>query len=181
MARAGVALLLVLLGGQASVPEPTRAQPPLEYREYQVRAAFLYQFARYVQWPDRGGGGPLRFCVAGGDVFEGALEETLAGETIDGRPLEVHIILGPESGCHVLYIPDRTTWPVYLRAVTQDPVLTVGEPAGFFDQGGIIRLFLDGRNIRFELNLDAAQRAGVRLSARLVPLARHVRHPSGAP
>jgi hypothetical protein len=178
MRRLLVALVFVLSGAAIATPGPVRAQPVAS--EYEVKAVFLYQFARFVEWPDQMDG-PLHFCIAGVDVFDGALHDTLQGETIDGRPLAARQILAPEPGCHVLFIPDRSSGPIYLRAARQIPVLTVGEAPNFLDEGGIIRLFLDGSNIRFEVNLAAADQAGLRLSARLVQLARNVRPAAGLP
>lgn len=169
MGRVPAALLLLLIGLAMPAPRAATGQAPFDY---EVKAAFVYQFVRFVEWPEGVVTGPLRICVAGEDVFRGALDAIVRGELVNGHPVVVHPIPYPERGCHVLYVSDRASWLVYLRAVRDSPVLTIGESPSFLAEGGIIRLFRQGDNIRFEVNLDAAERVGVRLSTRLIQLAR---------
>src|SRR5688572_14098336 len=75
---------------------------PLEYR---VKAAFLFNFAKFVEWPAETAGGPLTICVAGRNVFGDALVDTVRGESINGRPLAVRVLLEPEAGCHIIFVP----------------------------------------------------------------------------
>ena len=140
---------------------------PLEYR---VKAAYLFNFAKFVDWPREPG--PLTICVAGRNVFGNALSDTVRGETINGRPLTVRVILEPEPGCHITFVPRGAAAPAYLRAARSFPELTVGESPDFIAQGGIVNFVLDAGNVRFEIDAEAAERSGLRISSRLLRLAR---------
>lgn len=140
--------------------------------EYRVKAAYLFNFAKYVEWPSSGGTGPLTLCVAGRNVFGSALEETIAGERVNGRPLVARVILEPTPGCDVLFVPRGAATNAYLLAAQGQPVLTVGETPGFIEAGGVINFIVDGANVRFEISAPAADRAGLRVSSRLLRLAR---------
>jgi hypothetical protein len=147
---------------------------PLEYR---VKAAFLFNFAKFVEWPKETANGPLTICVAGRNVFGEALSDTIRGEYINGRPLAVRVILEPEGGCHIIFVPRGAATAAYLRAARSSPTLTVGEMPDFIGQGGIVNFTFEGTNVRFEIDSEAAERAGLRISSRLLRLARE---PGGA-
>jgi hypothetical protein len=142
---------------------------PLEYR---VKAAFLFNFAKFVQWPAAADLGPIQICVAGRNVFGDALVETVRGETINGRPLAVRVILEPEPGCHIIFVPRGAATTAYLRAARSSPSLTVGETSEFIAMGGIVNFTVEGTSVRFEIDPEAAERAGLRISSRLLRLAR---------
>jgi hypothetical protein len=142
---------------------------PLEYR---VKAAYLFNFAKFVEWPDAASAGPITLCVAGHNVFGEVLTETIRGEAINGRSLVAHVALAPERGCHVLFVPRGAAVANYLKAVRGAPVLTVGESDDFVAAGGIVRFVLDGVNVRFEIDAAKAEAAGLRISSRLLRLAR---------
>lgn len=139
--------------------------------EYQVKAAYLYNFMKFVEWP-AGSGGPLTICVAGRNPFGSVLADTVRGELIEGRPIEIKVILEPEPGCHAVFVPRTAAVTAYLRAAQGTPTLTVGESPRFIEQGGIINFFLEGSNVRFQINPSAAERARLRISSRLLQLAR---------
>ena len=143
---------------------------PLEYR---VKAAFLYNFVRYVEWPAPRST-PIKICVAGQNPFGTVLEDLIRNERIRGAPLVAETIPEPLSGCNVVFAPKTSNIPAYLRAAARMPVLTVGETPGFTDKGGIINFYLEGDKVRFEINRTAADRAGLRISSRLLQLARLV-------
>jgi YfiR/HmsC-like len=147
---------------------------PLEYR---VKAAFLFNFAKFIEWPADSDSGPLQICVAGRNVFGDALVDTVRGENINGRPLAVRVILEPEPGCHIIFVPRGATTAAYLRAARSSPSLTVGEMPDFIAQGGIVNFTLEGTSVRFEIDAEAAERVGLRISSRLLRLARS---PGGA-
>ena len=142
---------------------------PLEYR---VKAAFLFNFAKFVEWPADAIGGPLQICVAGRNVFGEALADTVRGENINGRPLAVRVLLEPERGCHIIFIPRGAATAAYLRAARSSAALTVGEIPDFITQGGMVNFTLEGTSVRFEIDGEAAERAGLRISSRLLRLAR---------
>lgn len=142
---------------------------PLEYR---VKAAFLFNFAKFVEWPAETADGPLTICVAGRNVFGDALVDTVRGETINGRLLAVRVLLEPEAGCHMIFVPRGAATAAYLRTARSSPSLTVGESPDFIAQGGIVNFTLDGTSVRFEIDPEAAERVGLRISSRLLRLAR---------
>jgi hypothetical protein len=164
------ALIALLLTAVPVLPAPAHAQDvPLEYR---VKAAYLFNFVKFVEWPAAAAAGPLTICVAGRNVFGDVLADTVSGETLDGRPLAVRVILEPDPGCHILFVPRGAAVTAYLRSSRGLPMLTVGESPDFLAQGGLVNFVLEGGNVRFEIAVEAAERAGLRISSRLLRLAR---------
>ena len=164
MARPGT-LALVLVAAIASLGQAVSL-------EYRVKAAYLFNFARFVEWPVEAQNGPLTICVAGRAVFGDVLDETLRGESVNGRAVVARVLLEPEPGCHVLFVPRGAAATAYIRAAQGQPVLTVGETPDFIALGGIANFIPEGNNVRFEINAGAADRAGLRISSRLLRLAR---------
>jgi hypothetical protein len=152
--------------------------------EYTLKSAFLYKFASFVVWPDSLPSGPLRIGVLGEDPFGSALEDVVKGKSINGRAFEIRRLRpGREPGrCQILFISSTETRK--LRAILDhlqcSPVLTVSDMPGFCEQGGAIRLGLEDNRVRLEINPDAAERAGLQLSSKLLSLARIVRQAQGA-
>lgn len=142
---------------------------PLEYR---VKAAYLFNFVKFVEWPGTAPPGPIVVCIAGRNVFGEVLDETIRGETIDGRPLVTRVLLEPAHGCHVVFVPRGAATGAYLQAARGAPVLTVGESDTFIAAGGMVNFILDGGNVRFEIDARKAEAAGLRISSRLLRLAR---------
>jgi hypothetical protein len=140
--------------------------------EYRVKAAYLFNFAKFIEWPPPARSGPLTICVAGRNVFGDVLEQTIAGEAVDGRPLTARVILEPMDGCHILFVPQGAAETAYLRTTQDTPVLTVGETPGFVARGGVANFVLEGGRVRFEIDPGHADRAGLRISSRLLRLAR---------
>ena len=142
----------------------------------QVKAVFLFNFAKFVSWPDSAfetETTPFRFCIAGNSL-QGVLEATLRGETVNNRAIVIRRLSGDENvqNCHLLYISGvQPPTLALLRAVGAAPVLTVGESMDFISNGGIIRLGENARRIRFEINPVAAERASLQISSRLLRLA----------
>jgi hypothetical protein len=147
--------------------------------EYQVKAAFLLNFARFVQWPDTGKtGGPFIIAVLGRDRFGSALEEAIRGKSVNGQELELRHVSRSDDlrGCHVVFVSsseDRHTAEI-LRKLSGTCVLTVGETEDFTQAGGVIRLLLDGSHVRFDVNRGAATKNGLKVSSKLLSLAREV-------
>lgn len=161
-------LIALLLLGFA--PPPQDAPPPEVPLEYRVKAAYLFNFAKFVDWPDDPGQGPLTICVAGRNVFGDVLADTIRGERIADRPLASRVILEPEPGCQVLFVPRGAAAAAYLRG--SRGALTVGESPDFLAQGGIVNFIIDGNTVRFEIAAPTAERNGVKISSRLLRLAR---------
>lgn len=151
-----------------------------ELDEYRLKAAFVYRFPQFVEWP----AGALRdtssfdLCVLAPNPFASDLEQLSRGESLNGRPLRVRVVRGVEArtGCHALFIGAGTSdAPRVLSALAGRPILTVGETDGFLAAGGIIALRLADRRVRFEVSTANAEKADLRISAQLLNLAAAVR------
>ena len=140
--------------------------------EYRIKAAYLYNFVKYVDWPEKKAA--ILICVAGQNPFGTVLESLVRNERVRGVPLATEVILEPKAGCDVLFTPRTSNVPTYLKAVAGMPTLTVGETDRFIEQGGLVRFIVDGKNVRFEINPVAADRVKLRISSRLLQLARIV-------
>jgi hypothetical protein len=174
-----LARLNLIVGLILTCGPPLSAQPqPAD--EYRLKAAFVHRFTQFVEWPASAlaGRSSFQFCVVRPNPFGAALQETVAGEVVDGLRLEVRDIDRPAQldGCQVLFVPNhvRAAEPLLEEAARRN-VLTVGESPGFLDEGGIITLRVVDRRLRFEVDTDAAARAGLRVSSQLLRLALAVR------
>lgn len=171
--RGGLALSCVALAAAfGGSPAAARAQQvPLEYR---VKAAYLYNFTKFVEWPAGAfaAGTPLSLCVAERNPFGSVLADTLRGEEVQGRQVAARVVDEPGAPCHVLFIPDGVAPARWLVAARTQPVLTVGESDDFLGQGGMVRFILEENRIRFEIRQDNAERAQLRISSRLLRLGR---------
>lgn len=155
--------------------------------EYQVEAAYLYNFGRFVEWSAKGTTGQtsaFTICVLGEDPFGQALDATLAGETIGNQRLAARRISSPQmSGdCQILFISssEGNRLNRIIEALDKSAVLTVSDIPEFSQRGGMIQFVLVEKKIRFEVNLSATQRAGLTLSSELLKVAtvvRENRHP----
>lgn len=148
--------------------------------EYQAKAAFLYNFTKFVDWPPRAFASPtapINVCVLGEEYF-GASLDAIQERQAQGRPLTVKRLasIGQAGTCHILFIGASEDKQVrsLLAAVKGQPVLTVGETDRFAEMGGVINLVLEDKRIKMEVNLDAAQRHGLKISSQLLRLARVV-------
>ena len=153
-----------------------------ELEEYQVKAAYLYNFAKFVDWPAQSfktPASPIVVCILGEDPFGSALQEVMRGKTVSGRNLLVRQVgdVSAASGCHMLFVSSgewRQHRPVLAR-LGGTGVLTIGETPGFTAGGGIVSFKLAGRRVRFEINVDAARQAQLQISSKLLSLAEIVR------
>lgn len=150
--------------------------------DVQVKAAFLYNFARFVEWPHdafAGPGSPFIIGVIGNNHFARTLEQTVRGRLINGRPIFVKVLTADAGlkSCHILYVQSLSDR--HMSAMLADAagasVLTVGDSEHFAHIGGVINFFVQDSRVRFEINPDAADRAHLRISAKLLALARVVR------
>jgi hypothetical protein len=149
--------------------------------EYQVKAAFLFHFAQFVDWPSeafKDAGSPLTYCTVGEDPFHGALDASLNGKMLGARAFRVqHFKQTQEAqGCQVLFVgtAEKRFLSTTLANLKGTPVLTVGESEHFAEEGGMIGFFLEDNKVRFEINLNAAEQAKLKISARLLELAKTV-------
>ena len=146
--------------------------------EYEIKAAFLYNFAKFVEWPLSAFSDsrqPMSICVFGRDPFGRALEDALLGKTIGDHPVLLGHAKQPAdlAGCHIVFVgaADSTRLPDLLTHLRGRAVLVVGESEGFASAGGTIQFVLDQNRVRFAINPDAAERAGLRISSKLLALA----------
>jgi hypothetical protein len=146
--------------------------------EYQVKAAFLYNFAKFVEWPPqsfKGPDDPLVVCVVGHNPFGRMLEDTVNGKTLEGRPFAVSNVpdIQQADGCHILFVSssERKHLQSILKSIKAPGVLTVGETEGFVTNGGVINFKLEGGRVRFEINLEAAATEGLQIRSSLLSLA----------
>lgn len=152
------------------------AAPPAEY---EVKAAFIHNIAKFVEWPAaKKTSGAWKLCILGRDASGGAFD-LLQGKAIDGGYWEVSQV-DPQTNlrwCQVLFITAAENVDVgkALDAVEGSAVLTISDTEGYAGQGVIINFYLEQNKVRFEINVDAARRAGVRISPQLLRLARIAR------
>ena len=152
--------------------------------EYQIKAAFLYNFARFVEWPASAlpdSARALILGILGEDPFGPEIDRIVEGKTVNGRRLEIRRLKDTDSlnGCHILFVStsEGRRLPRILEALRLLPVLTVGDFESFAGRGGIIDFVLEENRIRFEINQEAAERAGLKISSKLLKLATLVREP----
>lgn len=149
--------------------------------EYAIKAAFLFHFAQFVEWPEeafRDANSKLVYCTIGEDPFQGTLDTSFKGKIIGSRSLEVRHLRATEEaqGCHVVFIGEisKRRLSDELASLKGNPVLTVGETEQFVKDNGMIAFCTEENKIRFEINLEAAQKANLKISARLLALAKTV-------
>jgi len=149
--------------------------------EYRVKAAFVYNFAKFIDWPAEAfpnGRAPLALCILGKDPFGVALE-TIKGKTVKDRKLVIQHLARIEDleRCHILFISasEEKHLERILKTLKGSNVLTIGEVRQFAELGGMIHLTMKENKVRFEINVDAAERAGLKISSKLLKLAEVVR------
>lgn len=170
-----------VLGCSLFAGEIQFAQQP-KPNEYQVKATYLYNFGRFVKWPETvpaGKGDSFSVCVIGQDPFGPILDSTLAGEALDGKPVVLRrLSKPPDAGeCRILFI--STTEEKHLKeiltALDESGVLTVSDMPSFTKRGGMIQFILEGDRVRFEINLASAESARLVLSSELLKVATSVK------
>ncbi len=158
---------------------PARAEP--NAHEYEVKAAFVYNFAKFVDWPEQcfaDAGSPIVIGVFGASPIGPELEKAVAGRKINGRPLVIRpvanaaaakatqlLFVGAADEARLGDLHDALPWGV----------LTVGESEGFYQRGGMIVFQPEADRLRFEINVAAARQAGLKVSAQLQKLAKSVK------
>jgi hypothetical protein len=149
--------------------------------EYELKAAILFNLTRFVEWPPSAFADPqasIVLCILGRDPFGSSLTSIVSKQTVNGRPVRIrHPQNGMEvRGCHVLYISssERKTSAQIFSTLKGSWVLTVGDMTQFAAHGGIIQFSLEDQHVRFDINLGAAERANLKISAKLLSLSRIV-------
>lgn len=148
----------------------------LSSREYEIKAAYLYNFIKYVDWPSAGD--TITIGVLGGNPFGSALGP-LNGKIVKGRRLMVKEIssVSDAQRCQIIFVSstERQRLQEIFESLKSARVLTVGETQGFADGGGIIGFIEENNKVRFEINTDAARRTGLNISSELLKLAKLVK------
>lgn len=142
--------------------------------EAQVKAAYLYNFGKFVRWQTPGGGETFDICVLGKDPFHGALSSTVAGERIDGKNIVARDIVAVESSrCQIVFIStsEQAKLGPLLAAARRMNTLTVSDMPEFAEHGGMIGLVNVEGKIRFEVNVGAVNDAGINVSSELLKVA----------
>jgi len=143
-----------------------------------LKAAFLFNFAKFADWDTVPPSVTLVLCVANDDQVGAALTDSARGQVINGHAIEVRRVKSDNFGpsCHLLFVPASEAKQVLEKVgKVQDAPITVSDAPGFAQAGGVIELFQEGGRMRFAVNVDTTQRLGVRLSSRLLDLAKIVR------
>ena len=172
-------ILLSVFGLAGQVPQAGEAA---------VKAAFLYNFTKFIGWPSTAfanEGAPFTVCIFAGDDFRREVEAMMGGEQVQGRRVAVAAVQNGDDlkGCHLAYFSrehgDRAVRR--LTGVRETPVLTVGEGRRFLDQGGLIAFSFENDRVRFDISKRAADRAGLNISAKLLRVARSVEGGEASP
>jgi YfiR/HmsC-like len=160
-------LMFFLFGSQTM-----RAQTSMS--EYQVKALFLLNFVKYVDWP-AGASGPITIGILGQDNFNDSLTNAVDGKNINGRAITIKHLSSGDSpdGCAILFISssENSKLGAILGKTSSSPILTVGESESFLQSGGIINFMLKEGKIRLAINLKAAQKANLQISSKLLSVA----------
>jgi len=150
--------------------------------DYEVKAAYLYNFGRFVEWPAKvaaAQSGHFTVCVLGQDPFGPSLDTTLAGETIGGKSIVAKRISNPQESddCQILFLSPTESGRAkkIVAELDKKAVLTVSDMPEFAQLGGMIQFVLEEKRVRFEVNLTATQRAGLTLSSELLKVATAVK------
>ena len=171
--RARIAIVFALL----ALALPARAEEPS--REYQVKAAFIYNFVQFVEWPAsafQSDSSPITIGILGSNPFGDVLERIVEGKTIRGRPLAVRYwsTIEQVDQCQVIFV--NSSDPAFLSELQAKlkgkNVLSIGEADQFLSNGGVIRLYDEDNKVRFEINVDAAEQQKLKLSSKLLRLAK---------
>jgi hypothetical protein len=173
-------LMLCVLAGTlpwCGVPSARGDGPP--DRAAQLKAAFIYNFAQFVEWPGGAFGGPnapfVMGVVADGG-FAGTLEQVVKGKTAGKREIVVKYFAnaGEVQRCQILFIggAERASMPDLFRRAANDNMLTIGDLDGFTSAGGMVRFLTEDNRLRFEVNQEAASAAQLKFGAQLLKLAR---------
>lgn len=173
LGRLALGLLVVLL----------RPSSAFAFEEHEVKAAFIFNFAKFIAWPKPAAFAARErfvFCLVGDDAVGDALSELVRHKTLHGVPVEVRRgrTPGEVRDCDVLYLSggDGERLETVIQQAQASPVLTVSDASGFARWGGMIELYLEGRRVRFAVNVTAVRAAGLEPSSKLLALARIVDH-----
>lgn len=174
---------LALCIGLLALASPIRAQSTdaSGSSEYLIKAGFIYNFAKLMEWPAQAFSqptSPIVIGVLGTDPFQGMLDDVLRGKQVNGREFVVkHLKWGDDlRSCNILFVSSSEKVHVdeMFHLIKGLPILTIGDTPGFAERGGIINFVVEDNKVRFEVNVKAARQANISISSRLLALARIV-------
>jgi hypothetical protein len=158
------------------------AQTPAHSLEYRVKAAFLLNFTKFVEWPEaafRSADAPITICIVGEDPFGDVLDRTLAGETVNGHAIRAErpASEGDLRVCHILFVgrSERERFPQIVSRLEGSSTLTVSELPAFSEEGGMIEFVVEEGKARFYINAATTEAAGLKLSSRLLRVAKEIK------
>ena len=164
-----------------SIAPNAHAKPP-SAGEYQLKAVFLYNFAKFTEWPAESfadARSPIIIGILGKDPFGATIDQAIKGKTVKGRKLAIKRFEKIEDvkACHILFISssEEKRLAKIMETLKDSSVLTIGEVKQFAQRGGIINFIIKENKIRFEINVDAAKQAKLKISSKLLELAKIVR------
>jgi hypothetical protein len=175
-----IAGFLALLASLSGLPY-TRGQADSP-SEYQLKAAFLFNFAKFIDWPPGNSQSPFAICVLGNDPFGNDLNDDLQGKMIGNQHLEIRRFKDKLEArrCRMVFVSSSESAHLadIFESLRGGNVLTVGDTSGFAEAGGVIEFTLEDSRVRFTINTDAANRSGLTFSSKLLALAKLV-HDAG--
>jgi YfiR/HmsC-like len=174
----GIRLTLILL---LLVTNLAHGAEPAKFSEYQIKGAFLVKFAMFVDWPGKSfanARSPIVIGILGDDPFGPNYEAALSREIADGHPFVVKRFKEPSdvNDCHILFVSssENQRLPEVFGMLQKRPILTVGDQERFAHRGGMVNFIKEGGKLRFEVNVAAADVAGLKVNSRLLQLAKPV-------
>jgi hypothetical protein len=157
----------------------SRAQP-VQPSEYQIKAAIIFNFAKFVEWPTAAlpqANSPIIIGVLGENPFGDNLEKIMGNKTVEDHPLVIRQFQSAAEAVksHVLFIStsEKEKLPTTLKTLAGNSVLTVSEMENFNEKGGMIGFVMEGTKIRFKINNETATKAGLKISSKLLSFASH--------
>lgn len=172
----------LLLGAPGALAPPVSGETGNGFAEYEVKAAMMINFARFVEWPtsafkdDRA---PVIIGIFGSDPFGRSLDDALRDKAVDTRSIRVRRLksITEAEGCHMLFVSrsEKAHVATLLSTIRSWPVLTISDTDAFAQMGGVIEFTVDSSRIRFEINQRSARTAGLTISSKLLKLASRVR------
>jgi hypothetical protein len=156
-------------------------------QEYQLKAGYLYNFTRFVEWPTNAfsrDAAPFSVCIFGEDPFGDLVERTMSQKRVGERRLAITRLRANDDprGCHLLFFSESHLWQFakVQAQIGQESVLTVGEGRDFTKRGGVVGMVMDEDRIQLEINVVAAGRARLRISSKLLSIVRVISEPTQA-
>jgi hypothetical protein len=169
-----MSLWCVALAGVVLLRAVTFAQ---DVTEPALKAAFIYNFAKFTEWPGTAPtAGPFVMCVLGDAAVSDALERAVIGRVLSGHPIVTSrvVVVEPKRACHLLYVSGVSAAQAgqVVADLRDVPVLTISDVEGFTEMGGIAQFFFEHGQLRFRIQLESAKRARLQISSRLLIMAR---------